>query len=148
MNVIRYNPWSLLDRLSRDADSVFGRLPVSAEGDEPYAVNDWLPAIDIREEDDRYLLHADVPGVSAEDINVTLDNGVLTLTGQRETQSESDRDGLRRAERVSGRFFRRFSLPDTADSTAVSADYRNGVLEVSIPKQPATQPRRIEVKVN
>ena len=148
MNVIRYNPWSLLDRLGRDTDRYFSRYPASTDDDEPYAHNDWVPAIDIREEENRYLLRADVPGVNVDDLDITLDKGVLTLRGSRETSTDEEEDGLRRVERVSGRFYRRFSLPDTTDSSAVSADYRNGVLEISIPKQAASQPQRIAVKVN
>ena len=148
MNVIRYNRWSLFDRLGRDTDRYFGRYPLATDDDEPYAHNDWVPAIDIKEEENRYLLRADVPGVNVEDLDVTLDKGVLTLRGSRETRTEEEQDGLRRVERVSGRFYRRFNLPDTADSTSVSADYRNGVLEVSFPKQEESQPQRIAVKVN
>ena len=147
MNVIRYNPWSLFDRLGRDSDRFFARYPLSND-DETYTHNDWVPAIDIREEENRYLLRADVPGVNVEDLDVTLDKGILTLKGSRETTTDEEEDGLRRVERVSGRFYRRFSLPDTADSAAVSADYKNGVLEVSIPKQEESQPQRISVKVN
>ena len=148
MNVIRYNPWSLFDRHSHDADRYFGRFPLTTDDDEPYAHNDWVPAIDIKEEENRYLLRADVPGVNPEDLAVTLDKGVLTLRGSRATHSDEEKGGLRRLERVSGHFYRRFSLPDTADSTAVSADYKNGVLEVSIPKQAKSEPQRIEVKTN
>ncbi len=148
MSVIRYNPWSLFDRIGHDPDRYFGRYPRTTDDDEPYVHNDWVPAIDIKEEEERYLLRADVPGVDADDIDVTLDNGVLTLRGSRETSTDEEKGGLRRVERVSGHFYRRFSLPDTADSTAVSADYKNGVLEVSIPKQKQSQPQRIAVKVN
>lgn len=148
MNVIRYNPWSLFDRLGHESDRYFARYPLASDDDEPYSHNDWVPAIDIREEESRYLLRADVPGVNVEDIDVTLDKGILTLKGSRETRTDEEDDGLRRVERVSGRFYRRFSLPDTADSAAVSADYKNGVLEISIPKQEELQPQRIAVKVN
>jgi len=148
MNLIRYNPWSFPGQLGREADRLFSQHRLSAEEDETAVFNEWLPAIDITEEEDRYLLRADIPGVDAADLDITMDKGVLTLQGKRDTQSSEDREGLRRVERVSGKFYRRFSLPDTADSTAVSADYRQGVLEVSIPKQAEAQPQRIQVKIN
>ena len=148
MNVIRYNPWGFAGGLGRDVDPFFSHYPLSTNEDGARAYNDWVPAIDIQEEEDRYLIRADVPGVDAEDLDITVDKGVLTLQGKRETQSDDEKDGLRRIERLSGRFYRRFNLPETTDSTAVRADYRHGVLEVSIPKQAEAQPQRIKVKVN
>ena len=106
----------------------------------------WAPAIDIREEDTQFVLHADLPGVDPSQIEVTLDNGVLTLRGRRDLADRDERSGYRRVERLSGEFFRRFALPDTADSNAVKARYAHGVLEVLIPKQAQVMPRRIEVE--
>jgi len=146
MNVIRYNPWGFVGR--RDSDPFFSQRPFSAEDDEVGTYNDWVPAIDVQEQEDRYLIRADVPGVDAKDLDITTDEGVLILQGTRETRSDEETSGVRRAERASGRFYRRFSLPDTADSAAIRADYRHGVLEVSIPKQAKAQPQRIEVKIN
>ncbi len=148
MNVIRYNPLGLIARFGRETDRFFSTYPYSTDEQDAHAYNDWVPAIDVQEEEDRYLIRADVPGVDAEDLDITLNKGVLTLQGKRETRTAEDTDGLRRVERVSGRFYRRFNLPDTADSTSISADYRRGVLEVSIPKQAEAQPQRIQVKVN
>lgn len=148
MNVIRYNPWGFVGRFSRDADRFFAHHLLPATAEEAVTHNDWVPAIDVREEEDRYLIRADVPGVEVEDLDVTMDQGVLTLQGKRDTRAAGQDDGLRRSERVSGRFYRRFNLPESADSTDISADYRQGVLEISIPKQPEAQPQRIEIKVN
>ena len=148
MNVIRYNPWGFVGRFNRDADRFFAHHLLPAAVEERVADNDWVPAIDIKEEDDRYVIRADVPGVEAEDLDVTMDQGVLTLQGKRDTRAAGQNDGLRRSERVSGRFYRRFNLPESADSTDISADYRQGVLEISIPKQPEAQPQRIEINVN
>ena len=148
MNVIRYDPWGFVGRFSRDADRFFAHHLLPATAEEAIAHNDWVPAIDLEEEENRYLIRADVPGVEAEDLDVTLDRGVLTLQGKRDTRTAEPKDGLRRAERVSGRFYRRFNLPKTAVSTDISADYRQGVLEISIPKQAEAQPQRIEIKVN
>ncbi|HKS93520.1 MAG TPA: Hsp20/alpha crystallin family protein, partial [Gammaproteobacteria bacterium] len=110
--------------------------------------SDWIPAVDIKEEDQRFLIHADVPGVDPKDIEITMEDGILTLKGERKGETREERDGYRRVERVSGQFFRRFTLPDTADAEGVSAKGVNGVLEISIPKQPKAQPRRITVKAS
>ena len=109
------------------------------------ATADWAPAVDIEEYADRFVLHADVPGVDPASIEVTLEKGVLSLSGTREKPADNTGVERRRSERASGRFFRRFSLPDTVDSEAVSARGSHGVLEVVIPKRPAIQPRRIAV---
>ena len=130
--------------LHRDLDRLAARqFPA---GDSEAVVTDWVPAVDIIEEKDRFVLRADVPGVNPADIEVSMDAGVLTIAGQRVQESHGEDAGLQRMERASGRFFRRFSLPDTADAENVSAQCRNGILEVSIPKQPQVQARRIEVQ--
>jgi HSP20 family protein len=145
MNVIRYNPWGVMDRLHRDVDRLLSARLLSEHGDAVAELSDWAPAVDIKEEDNRFLIRADVPGVAAGDIEVTMDSGTLSLQGRRETTSEEEKDGLRRVERVSGRFYRRFALPDTADAEGIKADCKDGVLEISIPKQAKSQPRRIQI---
>ncbi|HEX9877007.1 MAG TPA: Hsp20/alpha crystallin family protein [Gammaproteobacteria bacterium] len=145
MNVIRYNPWGVMDRLHRDVDRLFSARLLSEHGDDVAELSDWAPAVDIKEEDNRFLIRADVPGVAAEAIEITMDGGTLSLQGRRETTSEEEKDGLRRVERVSGRFYRRFALPDTADAEGIKADCKDGVLEISIPKQAKSQPRRIQI---
>jgi HSP20 family protein len=144
MNLRRFEPWSIVDMLHRDLDRLAARhIPA---GDSDAVVTDWVPAVDIIEEKDRFVLRADVPGVDPANIDVSMDAGVLTIAGQRVPESQSEDAGLQRMERVSGRFFRRFSMPDTADAETVSAQCRNGILEVSIPKQPQVRARRIEVQ--
>lgn len=144
MNVAFYEPYRLMNRLHRDIDRLMG-VPAAGE-DEAASVASWIPAIDIREEEKQFILHADLPGVDPANIDVTLDNGVLTIRGRRDLAERDERQGYRRVERVSGEFFRRFSLPDTADSNSVKARYTNGVLEVTIPKQAQVLPRRISVE--
>ena len=144
MNLTRFEPWSIVDMLHRDLDRLAARrMPT---GDSEAAVTDWVPAVDIIEEKERFLLRADVPGVDPADIEVSMDAGVLSIAGHRIQESRSEDAGLQRMERVSGRFFRRFSLPDTADAEHIKAQCRNGILEVSIPKLPQVQARRIEVE--
>lgn len=147
MNVIRYEPLSVLRRLNEEVgrlfdDSYYGL----ADSDQSSAVTShWAPAVDIEEESDRFVLRADVPGVESKDIEITMENGVLTIKGQRSREDTEERDGYKRVERVYGNFYRRFTLPDTADADKISATSKSGVLEVTIPKQEKVQPRRIQV---
>lgn len=142
MAVVRYEPWSLLNQLHREMDSLFTR----GGNGEDNVVSDWAPSVDIKEDKEAYTLYADIPGVKPEDIEVHMENGVLTIRGERRHESEEERQGYKRVERVRGSFFRRFSLPDTADSERIAAKYDHGVLEVRIPKQEKVQPRRITVE--
>ena len=144
MSVIRYEPWTLMNRVHGDLDRLFATRV--ANGDETRRlVTSWVPAVDIKEDEKQFSLRADVPGVEPKNIDITMEDGVLTLRGERVDEKDTENEGFRRVERVSGKFHRRFSMPDTADSTAISASYTNGVLEVLIPKQAKAQPRRIEV---
>ena len=144
MSLARYEPWYLVNRLQRDLDRLFAG---PALGDEPQqSVADWVPPVDIREEDKQFVIHADLPGVEPKNIEVTLEKGVLTIRGRRDLETRDEQKGFRRVERTSGQFYRRFSLPDTADSQAVKARFTNGVLEVAIPKQAQVLPRRINVE--
>jgi HSP20 family protein len=143
MSIIRYEPWLLMNRLHRDLDRLFS--PSNGE-EQQHSVVDWAPPADIREEEKQFVIHADLPGVEPKNIDVSLEKGVLTIRGRRDLESRDEKRGFRRVERVSGEFFRRFSLPDTADSQSVKARFTNGVLEVSIPKQAQVLPRRISVE--
>ncbi len=147
MNVTRYEPWGLMNQLHNEMNRLY-RLDPGVDGDANVAATDWVPAVDIKEEPNRFVIHADVPGVDTKDIEITMEDGTLTLKGERKSETREEHDGYRRVERVSGQFFRRFTLPDTADSEGVSAHGNNGVLEISIPKQPKAQPRRITVKAS
>lgn len=147
--LVRHDPWSLVNRLHGDLDRLLQtRTPASPDSDGHGTVTDWVPAVDIKEEAERFVIHADVPGVKANDIEITMEDGVLTLRGTRDTEAREDDNGFRRIERVRGQFFRRFTLPDTADAEAIEASFTDGVLAVVIPKLPQVQPRRITVKVN
>ena len=146
MSVMRYEPWILMNRMQRDFDRLLAQnAPVT---EEQQSLSDWVPPVDIREEDTQFVLHADLPGIDPKDIEVTLEKGELTVRGKRTLANRDEHAGFRRVERVSGAFFRRFTLPDTADSQAVKARFANGVLEVAIPKQAQVMPRRIAVETN
>ena len=148
MNVIRYDPWGLMNRLNRDADRLLSTRFFGDQLGASRRLTEWVPAVDIQEEENRCLIRADVPGVEPKELDISLEDGVLTLEGKRDTRFDEEKNGVHRVERLSGRFHRRFNLPDTADSESISADYNNGVLVISVPKQPESEPRRIQVKVN
>lgn len=149
MNLIRYNnPWGLMDRLHRDVDRLVSARLLAGDDEQAAERGSWAPAIDVKEEDSRFLIHADVPGVNAEDLEITMEDGVVSIQGRRHANTETDNNGWHRVERVSGRFYRRLALPDTADAEGINAEYNNGVLEIEIPKQAKSLPRRIQVKAN
>lgn len=146
MNITRFEPWGLFDLLHRDLDEIAGRRFGAAIPADGNLVSDWVPAVDILEEKDRFILRADVPGVDPEHIEISMEKGILTLAGERQQEKQEEFDGLRRIERVTGRFRRRFTLPEAADAEHITAKTSNGILEVTIPKTPEVQPRRITVQ--
>ena len=149
MNVTRFEPWSLINRLHRDLgylDQIAARGFGFGQDNGEHTVADWVPAIDITEEKDRFVLRADLPGVNAEDIDISMDKGLLTISGERRQEKNENAEGLHRVERVTGKFYRRFSLPETVDSESIAAKSVSGILEVTIPKQPQVQARRIAVE--
>jgi HSP20 family protein len=134
-----------MNQWRRDIERAFNGFEDDATRGEVTAAA-WAPAVDIKEDDGAYVVHADVPGVDPKDINLNMENGVLTLRGERKSETKEEKQNYHRIERVHGTFYRRFTLPDTADSENISAKYNNGVLEVRIPKQEKVLPRRIEVQ--
>ncbi|HTY92645.1 MAG TPA: Hsp20/alpha crystallin family protein [Steroidobacteraceae bacterium] len=132
MTIVRYEPWSLVDRLTRQFETA--------------RTVAWIPSVDVHEEADRYVVRADLPGVSPDDIEVTAEAGVLTLKGERKTSTQHAEGSYQRVERVAGSFVRRFTLPEAAQTDAIKATYTNGVLELSIPKQVKPEARRIKVE--
>jgi len=150
MTLIRYEPWNLLDRLQKEFNlqNVFEPYDSEITGDDSSDVvtSRWRPAVDIKEEKDRFVIYADLPGVDPKDIEITMDQGVLTLKGERSEETKEEREGYKRVERVSGSFYRRFSLPDTADFDHIEAKGKNGVLEITLPKHEKVQARKITVK--
>ncbi len=136
MKIARFEPWSYVDLINQDLK----RLAADP------AVTHWAPAVDIVEEKNRFVVSADVPGVRPEDIDVTMEAGVLTVSGVRHPGSHDEPVELRRTERASGRFSRRFTLPESTDADKITARCRDGILEVSIPKLPEVQPRQITVE--
>jgi HSP20 family protein len=139
MSIAQYEPWSLFNRLSRDLDN-FVSPPTAPAG--------FIPPVDVREEADRFLVQADLPGVDLADIEITAEKGVLTLRGERKAENREKSEGYERIERVTGGFTRRFALPENVLADSITARYTNGVLEVSIPKQPVQQARRVSIEAH
>ncbi len=122
--------------INRDLGSLLSAVPATA-------ATTYIPPVDVREEDDRFVIEADLPGLAPTDIEITADKGVLTLRGERKADK---RAGYERIERVSGSFTRRFTLPDNAQAEQIRARFNHGVLELTIPKQAAVQPHRVQVE--
>jgi HSP20 family protein len=150
MAIVRYEPWHVVNRLHQTLDQVFNNhfsndTLASPEASSSPSVS-WVPRVDIHEEKDRFVVLADVPGVEPKDIDITAENGVLTVRGERRAEKRETENGYERVERVSGAFLRRFTLPEGANTESIKAKQTNGVLEVTIPKTPAVQPRRISIE--
>ena len=141
MAIMRYEPWSLLNQLQKQLESSYDDN--GSEGS--ISTAEWAPAVDIKEEDNQFVLLADIPGVKPEDIEVHMDAGVLTVKGEKESVTKTEKDGYKRVERSSGSFYRRFNLPDSADGNAINAKCKHGVLEITIPKREAVKPKKINV---
>lgn len=129
------NPWS---QLNQELQRMMGEHS-------NIVTSDWAPVVDIKEEKDKFVLHADLPGVERDQIDITMEDGVLSIRGERKLEEAGENGQYKRVERAHGTFYRRFALPDTADPEGVTARVSNGVLEVVIPKREQVKPRRIEV---
>jgi len=144
MSIVKYNPWSLLDQIQRELTNPQSAFDRDDNGN--VATANWAPSVDIKEDDKSFTLLADIPGVEPKDIEVTMDNNVLTIKGERQSEKKSEEENYKRVERQYGVFYRRFTLPDTADAEAIDAHSEHGVLKVTIPKKEVAQSRRISVK--
>lgn len=151
MNIVRYRQWPTQGTFQDEFRQMFDRLLDSpgidpARGDDSDVVtSQWMPRVDVKEEGDRFVLYADLPGIDPDDIEVSMDRGVLAIRGERSSESSTETERFSRIERRYGSFHRRFALPDSADPEGIRAQGRNGVLEISIPKRPESSPRRIQV---
>ena len=154
MNIVRYRQWpsprSMQEEFRQAIDRLFegGRMDqggMESSDESSVVTSQWTPRVDIREDKDRFLILADLPGMDAEDVDVSMDKGILTIRGERKSEHAEQTDRFARIERSYGMFHRRFALPDSADAQGITAHCRNGVLEISIPKRPEAAPRRIQV---
>ena len=144
MAYVNYEPWFGVRQLQDDINRLFTSWSTN---DSSGVTAEWVPTVDINEYEDRFQLFVDVPGVDPKDVEITLETGVLTISGERYRQAEREGETVisRRSERGNGKFYRRFILPDTVDAEKVKATDRFGVLEIMIPKKAKALPRRIKV---
>jgi HSP20 family protein len=140
MTITQYQTWARPQRFENEIKGVLNRF--FADGAENTG---WTPRVDIREEDTRFVILADVPGVDTKDIEISMDKGVLSIKGERKSLGNEDSAKVTRVERSSGTFQRSFTLPDSVDAESVTAAGKNGVLEIAIPKKAQAAPRRIEI---
>ena len=150
MNAItRWDPFRELDELQSRLSILFGRAPVRKNGskDEALAVAEWAPVVDIVEDDNEYLIKAELPEVKKEDVKVTVQDDVLTVSGERMFEKEEKGRKYHRMERAYGSFARSFTLPEDADGEKVAAEFKDGVLKVHLPKSEQAKPKSIEVKI-
>jgi HSP20 family protein len=135
--------WDEMFNIRNDFDQLLGR-------NDAEVTSAWCPVVDVRETEDELALQAELPGLTPEQVNVSVQNGVLTISGEKQQEREEGKDGseFHLVERRYGRFERSFSLPRSVDAEKVKAEFANGVLIVSLPKAEAAKPRKIEVKVS
>ena len=146
MSILRRDPMNLVDYMQHEFNKLHNRSLAASEDNGNVVTSDWAPAVDIKEENNHYLITADIPGVKPEEIDIHMEDGILTIKGERESNKEEERENYKRIERSHGVFYRRFTMPDNADAEKISAKSEHGVLEVSIPKKEAAQARKILVK--
>ncbi len=145
MPITHFNTPLSVRRLSDEFNKMLTQWPAHSDEEGSNVVSNWTPAVDVKEEATRFLITADVPGVDPKDVEVTMHNGMLSIQGARSEEKKEEKDGYRRVERVSGTFYRRFMLPDSADSEKISAHAKNGVLEIEVGKTEKTQMKKIKV---
>ncbi|HXV67508.1 MAG TPA: Hsp20/alpha crystallin family protein [Nitrospira sp.] len=148
MTLVRWDPFRELEDMSERLNRVFTRPALrTTGGKEHLTVADWIPTVDISESDGEYLIKAELPEVKKEDVKVTVEDGVLTLQGERRQEKEEKGKRFHRVERSYGSFVRSFTLPESIDESGVRADYKDGVLNLHLPKTEKVKPKAIEVKV-
>lgn len=145
MALVRWEPVRELNTLQNEVNRIFNTFFDAPAAGTDAAPRRWIPAMDLVELEDRYVLRADLPGVPEEDVKIELDDRVLTVSGERKSAIESDEGGYLRVERAFGSFARSLTLPEGVDPDAVTARFDNGVLELGIPKPAERKPRRIAI---
>jgi len=148
MTLVRWDPFRELEDMSERLNRVFTRSPLRTTwGKEHLTVADWIPTVDISETEGEYLIKAELPEVKKEDVKVTVEDGVLTLQGERRQEKEEKGRKYHRVERSYGSFVRSFTLPESVDESGVKAEFKDGVLNLHLPKTEKVKPKAIEVKV-
>jgi HSP20 family protein len=142
-----WNPFRELDEVQNRFSSFFNGFPRFPTNGDVLKMSTWSPDVDITEDEKEYLVKADLPEVKKEDLKITLENGVLSICGERKSEKEEKNKKFHRIERSFGSFERTFTMPDDADAAKMKAEFKDGVLRVHMPKNPKAQPKKIDVKV-
>lgn len=145
MKLVRWEPFG--SDFARMANRLNRAFDLRSEDRDQESLGNWNPPVDIFEEKDGLVLKAELPGMKKEDIEVRVENNVLTLQGERKRESETKEDGYHRSERAYGTFSRSFSLPTSVNTSKIGAEYKDGILSVSLPKAEEAKPKQIDVKV-
>src|SRR4029453_9910571 len=146
MSIVRYDPFRDLRTLQEEVNRLFTGSHTRNFDEEGIARGAWSPSVDIYENKEQIVLEAELPGMKREDFELSIESNVITLRGERHFEKRDESDNYHRVERAYGTFTRSFTLPNTVNGEGVAADYRNGVLRVTVPKREETKARRIEVK--
>jgi HSP20 family protein len=148
MAIVRWEPLRELASLQNEMNRLFGTVfDAPATGGNGGTLRRWMPAMDLVETGDHFVLRADLPGLSEEDVNIEVEDNVLTVSGERKAEHETSEEGYHRVERAFGSFSRSLTLPEGVDAESVAASFDRGVLEITIPKPEQRKPRKISIGV-
>lgn len=144
----RWNPWKELEHIENRLASYFGRPTAHGNGDkEAMTAAEWSPIVDVSEDDKEYVIEAELPELKKEDVKVSVQDNVLSISGERKSEKEEKNKRYHRVERQYGRFVRSFALPEDCDGSKVAAEYKDGVLKVRLPKSEKEKPKSVQVQV-
>jgi len=144
MTLVRWDPFREIAALSDRLNRVLTDNPAFARGSDTYGT--WVPPVDIFERDDQLILRAELAGLNRDDIELSIENGVLTLHGERRREEGFDADNAHRLERIFGSFTRSFTLPTTIDAARIAATYKDGILEIVLPKSEISKPKKVQIQ--
>ncbi len=148
MNLVKWDPFTELEDVSNHLNRIFKRFPVRTEPDrELLTMADWTPTVDITETDAAYLIKGEIPGVNKEDVKITIEDGMVTMRGERKMEKEEKNKEFHRIERSYGSFMRSFRVPDDVDEAAVKAEFKDGMINVTLPKSAKAKSKAINVSV-
>lgn len=146
MNIVRYDPFRDLRTLQDEVNRLFSGTFSRGSGQDEIMRGEWSPSVDISENKDQIIVEAELPGMKPEDVNISIENNVLTIHGERKFEKKDENDNFHRVERSYGSFTRSFTLPPTVSSETADAEFENGVLRLILTKREEAKPRRIEIK--
>jgi HSP20 family protein len=148
MSIVRWDPFRELEDMSNRLNRMFGRSPLAREAETQMVAFDWAPSVDISENPEEFVIKAEVPGVNKDDVKVSIEDGVVSIQGERKQEKEEKDKKFHRIERSYGSFLRSFSLPSNIDDAKVQAQFKDGLLTVRLPKSASAKPKSVEVKVS